>query len=85
VTKVRLTLHEAMAAHLAIRLMATQNEQHNPHAASASRKLSHALERLAPAISQHIATAADVMDETARQHDPVYLEVLETLTRAWLE
>jgi len=41
------------------------------------------LERLAPLISRHLAASADVMDDEARRHDPVYLEVLETLTRAW--
>jgi len=82
-TRVRLTLHEAMALHLAARLMATRTDKHNPHAASALRKLGVALERLAPFISRHLAASADVMDDAARRHDPVYLEVLETLTRAW--
>ena len=82
-TRVRLTLHEAMALHLAARLMATRTDKHNPHAASALRKLGVALERLAPFISRHLAASADVMDDEARRHDPVYLEVLETLTRAW--
>jgi len=82
-TRVRLTLHEAMALHLAARLMATRTDKHNPHAASALRKLGLALERLAPMISHHLAASADVMDDEAQRHDPVYLEVLETLTRAW--
>jgi len=82
-TGVRLTLHEAMALHLAARLMATRTDKHNPHAASALRKLGLALERLAPLISRHLLTSAGVMDDQARRHDPVYLEVLETLTRAW--
>jgi len=82
-TRVRLTLHEAMALHLATRLMATRTDKHNPHAASALRKLGLALERLAPMISHHLAASADVMDDEAQRHDPVYLAVLETLTRAW--
>jgi CRISPR-associated endonuclease/helicase Cas3 len=82
-TNVRLTLHEAMALHLAARLMATRTDKHNPHAASALRKLGIALETLAPFISRHLLASADVMDEEARRHDPVYLEVLETLTKAW--
>jgi CRISPR-associated endonuclease/helicase Cas3 len=82
-TRVRLTLHEAMAVHLAARLMATATDKHNPHAASALRKLGLALNRLAPLISRHLAASAEVMDDRARRHDPVYLEVLETLTRAW--
>lgn len=82
-TDVRLTLHEAMAFHLAARLMATRTDKHNPHAASALRKLGLALESLAPFVSDHLLTSADVMDDQARRHDPVYLEALETLTRAW--
>jgi CRISPR-associated endonuclease/helicase Cas3 len=85
-THLRPTLHEAMALFLAARMMATRTDRHNPHAASAVRKLALALERLAPFISQHMLQAADEMDDPARRRDdPVYLEVLETLTLAWAE
>jgi CRISPR-associated endonuclease/helicase Cas3 len=84
-TDVRLTLHEAMAFHLAARLMATRTDKHNPHAASALRKLGLALEKLAPMISNHLDISADVMDAQARRHDPVYLDVLEMLTQAWAQ
>ncbi|MEA3339860.1 MAG: HTH domain-containing protein, partial [Chloroflexota bacterium] len=53
-TNVRLTLHEAMAVHLAARLMATRTDKHSPHAASALRKLGLSLEKLAPLISNHL-------------------------------
>jgi CRISPR-associated endonuclease/helicase Cas3 len=82
-THVRLTIHESMALHLAARLMATRTDKHNPHAASALRKLGHALESFAPQVSRHLLASADVMDDAARRRDPVYLGVLETLTRAW--
>ncbi len=82
-TNVRFTLHEAMAVHLGARLMATCMDKHNPHAASALRKLGVALESLAPLISTHLKASADVMDGVKQYHDPVYLEVLEALTRAW--
>jgi CRISPR-associated endonuclease/helicase Cas3 len=72
-----------MAMHLAARLMATRMDKLNPHAASALRKLGHSLERLAPLVSGHLLASADVMDDEAQRHDPVYLDVLETLTRAW--
>jgi CRISPR-associated endonuclease/helicase Cas3 len=72
-----------MALHLAARLMATRTDKHNPHAASALRKLGHALRRIAPLVSDHLIASADVMDDQSRRHDPVYVEVLETLTRAW--
>lgn len=80
---VRFTLHEALALHLAARLMATGTDKQNPHAAAALRKLGIALDKLAPLIAGHLKDSADVMDDAARYHDPVYLEVLETLTRAW--
>ncbi|MBN2388199.1 MAG: CRISPR-associated helicase Cas3' [Anaerolineales bacterium] len=82
---VRLGLHEAMAVHLATRMLATRMDRKNPHAASALRKLGLALERLAPRISQHVQQSADVMDEAAQRHDPVYLQSLEKLTLAWAE
>jgi len=82
---VRFGLHEAMAVHLASRLLATRMDRQNPHAASALRKLGLALERLAPRISRHVQQSADVMDEAAQRHDPVYLQALEKLTLAWAE
>ncbi|MFN8472181.1 MAG: WYL domain-containing protein [Anaerolineae bacterium] len=84
-THVRFTLHEAMAVHIAARLMATWGDKHNPHAASALRKLGLALERLAPSISSHLKVAANVMDDAAQRRDPVYLRVLETITRGWAD
>lgn len=79
----RLTLHEAMAVHLAARLLATRMDKKNPHAAAALRKVGESLERIAPRISIHLRLSADVMDNEAQRHDPKYLEVLETLTLAW--
>lgn len=80
---VRMTLHEAMAVHLATRLLATRMERQNPHAASALRKLGTALERLAPRISQHLLQSADTMDDPSQRQDPNFLRTLETLTLAW--
>ncbi len=81
----QLTLHEAMAVHLATRLLATRSDKHNPHAASALRKLGLALERLAPRISRHLVQSADMMDAPGLRQDPRYLDVLEKLTVAWAE
>jgi predicted DNA-binding transcriptional regulator YafY len=80
---VRLTLHEALAVHLATRLLAGWSDRRNPHAGAALRKLGVALERLAPLVSAHLHASAEVMDEEAQRHDPLYLDVLETLARAW--
>lgn len=81
----RLTLHEAMAVHLAARLLATRMDKKNHHAAAALRKVGESLDRIAPRISNHLRLSADVMDDEAQRHDPRYLEVLETLTIAWAE
>jgi len=80
---VRLNLHEALAVHLAARLLATRMDRQNRHAAAALRKLGHAIERWAARLSQHVLQAADVMDDAAQRDDPVYLSVLECLTEAW--
>ena len=82
---VRLNLHEALAVHLAARLLATRMDRQNRHAAAAMRKLGLAMERWAARISRHVLQSADVMDDSARRDDPVYLQVLETLTLAWAE
>lgn len=82
---VSFTLHEAMGVHLASRLLATRMDKHNPHAASALRKLGISLEKLAPRISTHIKGSADVMDEADQRQDPRYLDVLEKLTLSWAE
>ncbi|HEX7975599.1 MAG TPA: CRISPR-associated endonuclease Cas3'', partial [Anaerolineales bacterium] len=82
---VRFNLHEALALHLATRLLATRLDRQNPNAAAALRKLGTALERLAPRISLHMGQSADVMDAAAQRHDPVYLQALEKLTLAWAE
>jgi len=82
---VSFSLHEAMAVHLASRLLATRMDRQNPHAASALRKLGISLEKLAPRISNHVKQSADVMDEADQRQDPVYLQSLEKLTLAWAE
>jgi len=83
--KIALSLNEAVAVHLAARLMATRMDRHNPHAASALRKLGVALEKLAPRISKHVRISADVMDEADQRQDPNFLRALEILTIAWAE
>ncbi len=80
---VQFTLNESAAVHLAARLLATRTDKHNPHAASALRKLGVALESFAPLVSHHLKLSADVLDDATRRRDPVFLQVLETLTRAW--
>lgn len=80
-----LNLHEALALHLASRLLATRMDRQNPHAASALRKLGIAMSGWADRISRHVLQSADVLDEAVQRHDPVYLQALECLTMAWAE
>jgi len=81
--QVSVNIHESLALHLAARLLTTRTDKHYPHAASALRKLGRALEGLAPLISEHMRRSADVLDGEDRWQDMAFLEVLETLTRAW--
>lgn len=82
---ISLTIHEALAVHLATRLMATRMDKHNPYAASALRKLGQALAGFAPQISRHLLASANVMDDAAQRLDAGYIGILETITRAWSE
>ena len=82
---VHMTLHEAMAVHLAVRLLTTRMERQNPHAASAIRKLGMALESLAPCISRHLESSAEAIENDSHRQDPLYLGVMEKLTLAWAE
>lgn len=75
--------HEALAIHLATRLLTTRTDKHNPHAASALRKLGEAIGELSPPVSQHMHMSANVLDGDDRRRDPRFLEILETLMRAW--
>jgi CRISPR-associated endonuclease/helicase Cas3 len=79
----RLSLHEALGLHLAARLLAANLDRQNAHAASALRKISQAMQQLAPQLSRHIAASADVIDELASFDHPSYMRVLESLTDGW--
>jgi len=60
-------------------------DRFNPHAASALRKLGQSLQAFAPTIAEHIVVEADKVEGSRVRRDPVYLSVLETLTRGWSE
>lgn len=79
---VGLSLHEAMALHLATRLLATRMDRRNPHAASALRKLSQALETAARPVSRMMQRSADEMESQDQWSDPKTVQILETLTEA---
>lgn len=82
---IRFNLNEAMAVHLASRLMATRMDRSNPHAASALNKLGLALQSLAPLISRYVTRSAFKLEGADQKQDPVYLQALEKLTLAWAE
>ncbi len=81
--EISVNMHESLALHLAARLLTTRTDKHYPHAASALRKLGGAIEGLAPLIANHIKQSADVLDGDDRRRDPIFMQALETLTRAW--
>ena len=76
------TLHEVMALYLATRLLATRMDRRNLHAASALRKLSGAVEKLAPSISNQMALSSKSLGSKDQWEDPLYIQALETLTQA---
>ena len=80
---ISLDLNEALALYLSVRMFTTRMDRHDPSAATAMRKISHAIELIAPEISRLMALSADRADGDDQLHDSVYIEVLGTLTNAW--
>lgn len=81
----RLSLDEALSLHLATRLLATNLDRQNAHAASAVRKISQSLASLSPQLSRHIAASAEWIDRLASLDNPTYMRVLEKLVEGWAE
>src|SRR5258708_3506503 len=77
---VRLNFNEAIALFIAARLLSRHADQHNPHAVSALTKLGMAFPE---PLASHVAYTA----EAVRQYpvDPNFVEMLESVTRAWAE
>jgi proteasome accessory factor B len=76
---VRLSVYEAIALYLAVRILTQHAEQQNPHLISALRKLSYALpEPVASHVAYLVESASDPVD-------PGYVSALEALIRAWGE
>jgi len=80
---VRFSLHEALALHLAAHLLAGRMDRHHPNAASAVRKLGHAIQHLAPTICAALLRSAGLLDSQDQWYDPTYIRCLEALTEAW--
>ncbi len=77
---VSFTLDEAMAIHLATRLLATRTDRKNPHAAAALRRLSKAMEGTAAPVSKMMNFSANVLDSEVQFSDTTYIDVLEVIT-----
>jgi proteasome accessory factor B len=80
VATVRLSIHESVALYIAVRNLSQAAQHHNPHIASALKKLSQILP---DALATHVAYTVE-----AGHDDPVdraFVMTLETLTRAWAE
>ncbi len=82
--EIEFSLDEALAVHLATRMLATRSDRQNPHAASAIHKLSKATARMAPLISRSLRLSAERIEE-ATLRDDLFRQALETLARAWAE
>lgn len=81
--KLELTLHEGLTLHAGVRMLEKCTDKHNPHAASAVRQLANVMDKFAPIIATHMRWSADAIDGDKRRRDPVFLDVLETLSQAW--
>lgn len=81
VSTVRLTLNEAIALFFAARLLAHHSDEHNPHVVSVLDKLAAGLPD--QTISGHLAQVADLI--RTRPLRRAYIQVLETVTRAWAD
>lgn len=77
---VRLNLNEAVALFLAARILSRHADKQNPHVISAMNKL-------ALAVPQAVATHISDIAESGRVTpvDRSYVDVLETVIRAWVE
>lgn len=80
---VKLTDNEVLALYLAARLLSRHSDEHNPHVVRALDKLADAVRIRSPLMARHIDEAASSVRE--RRTRPEYVEVLEILTRAWIE
>lgn len=72
-------MDEALALHLAVRLFSTRMDKRNPSAASAIRKISVALEKMAPSINKAMSQSANLADGDCQIKDINYIETLTDL------
>jgi CRISPR-associated endonuclease/helicase Cas3 len=80
--RVGLNLDEAMALHLATRLLATRMDRRNTHASTAISKLSQAIEPISKPVSRMMRNTADDLGSLDKWSEPGFIEVIEVLTEA---
>ncbi len=78
---VRLNLNETVALYFAVRLLAHHSDENNPHVVGALNKIATSMPDAT--LGEHITRAAEVI--RAKPLRPVYVQTLETLTRAWAD
>ncbi len=77
---VRLNFHEAVALFLAARMLARHAEQQNPHVVSALAKIGGTLPE---PLNSHMLYIVELL--RGNPVDRNFVQVLETVTRAWIE
>jgi len=80
VATLRLSLNESVALYMVARGLAQSAEQHNPHVASALKKL---CQILPDSLAEHVLFAVEAGHSSPV--DRAYVTTLEILTRAWAE
>ncbi|MBN2611002.1 MAG: WYL domain-containing transcriptional regulator [Bacteroidales bacterium] len=79
---VKLTIHEIMALHIAVRLFACRTDKHNPHACSAIRKIGNAIDHYSEVMSDYILATAEHIEKQPGKYDKSFVTILEELTGA---
>jgi CRISPR-associated endonuclease/helicase Cas3 len=75
---------EITMMHVAMRLLSRHTNAHNPHAASALRKLSDVIKRLDPDVSRSLQRTAGLADAPTFQRNDELINTLRVLTEARL-
>lgn len=75
---------EITMMHVAMRLLSRHTQAHNPHVASALRKLSDVVKRLDPDVSRSLQRTAGQADDPTIPHNEELLNTLRVLTEARL-
>jgi predicted DNA-binding transcriptional regulator YafY len=84
-SRMKITLDEAMAIYLGARLLYRHSDLQNPHVESAVFKLADAIHGVAPHLADDVAATARSMSDDSSSKSAAYIRALEALTRALAE